>query len=89
MMRAKVLADCGLRRRVVAGGAVRREADAAAARKPGARAKFAFTPEQPDELTLSAGEEIFNLVKVEDDWYRGETSDGRTGIFPANYVEML
>ena len=69
----------------------RREAAAAAAAaiKPGARAKFAFTPEQPDELKLSAGEEIFNLVKVEDDWYRGETADGRKGIFPANYVEML
>jgi hypothetical protein len=29
------------------------------------------------------------MIKVEDDWYRGTLKDGTSGIFPANYVNIL
>lgn len=59
------------------------------AKTPAAIAKFPFVPEADDELKLSKGDEIFDIIKVEDDWYRGTLKDGTTGIFPANYVNIL
>ena len=53
----------------------------------GAVALFDFEPENPDELKLKAGEEIFDIVDVEDDWCKGTTKDGRTGVFPSNYIK--
>jgi hypothetical protein len=43
------------------------------------------TAVESDELTFRAGEEIHVVYDVEG-WYLGRTSDGRKGIFPANYV---
>ena len=60
-----------------------------ATKTPGAIAKFPFVPEAEDELKLAKGDEIFDISKVEDDWYKGTLKDGRTGIFPANYVNIL
>ena len=62
--------------------------DQSASKPPAAIAKFAFKPEAEDELKLDKGDEIFDIAKVEDDWYRGTTKNG-TGIFPANYVNIL
>jgi hypothetical protein len=56
---------------------------------PAAIAKFPFVPEAEDELKLAKGDEIFDMIKVEDDWYRGTLKDGTSGIFPANYVNIL
>jgi hypothetical protein len=58
-------------------------------KQPSAKALFDFEPENPDELKLAAGDEIFDLEIVEDDWMRGVTADGRSGVFPSNYVEKL
>ena len=60
-----------------------------ATKTPGAIAKFPFVPEAEDELKLAKGDEIFDISKVEDDWYKGTLKDGRTGIFPTNYVNIL
>lgn len=46
------------------------------------------TAVESDELTFRAGEEIHVVYDVEG-WYLGRTSDGRKGIFPANYVKRV
>jgi hypothetical protein len=56
---------------------------------PMAKALFDFEPENTDELKLKAGEELYNVVDVEDDWMKGTTKDGRVGVFPSNYVERI
>ena len=58
-------------------------------KKPGAKALYDFDPENADELKLKAGDEIFDVVESEDDWMKGTTKDGKSGVFPSNYVEKL
>ena len=58
-------------------------------KKPGAKALYDFDPENSDELKLKAGDEIFDVVESEDDWMKGTTKDGKSGVFPSNYVEKL
>uniref|UniRef100_A0A914S4M6 SH3 domain-containing protein n=1 Tax=Parascaris equorum TaxID=6256 RepID=A0A914S4M6_PAREQ len=41
---------------------------------------------EPTDLELSAGDRIL-VTEANDDWWRG-TCGGRSGIFPANYVQM-
>ena len=52
--------------------------------------RYSYTAEQPDELTLKEGEVIRVLDKhLEDEgWWRGEVN-GRIGVFPDNFVEIL
>lgn len=42
-----------------------------------------------DELSFKAGAEIVVLNEVLDEWWLGETSDGRKGLFPSNYTTMV
>lgn len=39
-----------------------------------------------DELSFKAGMEIVVLNEVLDDWWMGETNDGKKGLFPSNYT---
>ncbi|XP_061478854.1 SH3 domain-containing YSC84-like protein 1 isoform X2 [Rhineura floridana] len=50
---------------------------------------YAFEGQQPGDLTFSAGDKIKVTVKTDSqfDWWEGSLQ-GRTGIFPANYVDM-
>ena len=59
-----------------------------ATKTPGAIAKFPFVPEAEDELKLAKGDEIFDISKVEDDWYKG-TSGRSDWHISANYVNIL
>lgn len=47
-----------------------------------------FTGQQPGDLSFSPGDRITVITKTENqyDWWEGQTADGRTGIFPANFV---
>ncbi|KAF7281452.1 nostrin [Rhynchophorus ferrugineus] len=52
------------------------------------RAIYAYTPNLPDELTLSPGD-ILQVYRQQDDgWWLGECN-GNVGIFPATYVEIV
>jgi hypothetical protein len=54
------------------------------------KALFSFRAAADDELTFLAGEE-FTLVTTDgcgDGWWRGE-HDGKTGLFPSAYVQVL
>ena len=67
------------------------------------RAKYAFTPSNPNELELKedeivavmgkldqrTGAEVDPRLEVEGEWWRGRTRDGREGWFPKKWVEVL
>lgn len=53
-----------------------------------ARVTFSYKPEQDDELTLEVGEIITNIVDVDVGWCEGELN-GKKGMFPNNFVEMI
>ncbi|ELW50427.1 SH3 domain-containing protein 19 [Tupaia chinensis] len=47
-----------------------------------------FPAEQADDLSLTSGETVYLLEKIDADWYRGKCRN-QTGMFPANYVRVL
>ena len=62
-------------------------------KKPSERAKvmFSYEPENPDELKLFEGDIITILnkdVPHSEGWWEGEVN-GKVGLFPDNFVEML
>ena len=46
--------------------------------------RFAYTSDQPGDLTFDAGQAIV-VINKEGDWWTGRIED-REGIFPANYI---
>eukprot|EP00111_Clytia_hemisphaerica_P010661 TCONS_00031131-protein len=54
-----------------------------------AKATFAYEPEQKDELTLQVGDIVTITDKnIFEGWMQGELN-GKTGLFPDNFVELL
>jgi len=63
------------------------------AKKPVGKAKvlFEYVPEKDDELALSVGDIVTVLNKEvyqTDGWWEGELN-GKVGLFPDNFVELL
>ncbi|OCT46406.1 SH3 domain-containing protein [Cladophialophora carrionii] len=52
-------------------------------------ALFTFDPDQEGDLGFKKGDVITITKRTESksDWWTGRTEDGRTGVFPSNYVE--
>jgi len=50
---------------------------------------FDYEPTAPDELALKLGEIVTVTEKEEDGWWKGSTADGRSGVYPSNYVELI
>ena len=46
---------------------------------------YDYEAERVDELTFAEGVQIYVVAKNEDGWWEG-VLDGRTGLFPNNYV---
>ncbi|XP_054166494.1 endophilin-A-like [Oppia nitens] len=57
-------------------------------KKPKCRALYDFDAQNADELTLRTGDIIELNKRVDDNWFEG-TLNGRTGLFPTNYVDVL
>lgn len=68
-----------------AGGAAAAPA-APAARK--CRVQYQFNAQSPDELSIQPGE-IITIDGENEGWYTGSNARGQSGMFPANYVELI
>ncbi|XP_074085243.1 SH3 domain-containing protein 19 isoform X2 [Macrotis lagotis] len=55
---------------------------------PRCMARFEYIGDQKDELSFSEGEMILLKEYVNDEWARGERN-GKIGIFPLNFVEII
>lgn len=55
------------------------------------KALWSYKAEMPCDLTFAAGDliEIRTRTHTQQDWWEGAGRDGRLGIFPANYVQLL
>jgi len=54
---------------------------------PQCRALYDFDAENPDELTFKTGD-VITVQEKNGEWWKGEFN-GNSGLFPANYVEMI
>ncbi|KAF2435834.1 hypothetical protein EJ08DRAFT_645518 [Tothia fuscella] len=68
----------------------------AASANPGAatsgkRALISYDYEKAEdnELELREGDYVTNIEMVDEDWWMGQNSQGETGLFPSNYVEIV
>ncbi|KAK9366880.1 hypothetical protein V1509DRAFT_628203 [Lipomyces kononenkoae] len=50
-------------------------------------AAYTFVGMQDTDLSFNVGDKIMVYKKDDDDWWEGETPDGRRGEFPGNYVK--
>lgn len=57
-------------------------------RTPCARAIFEFEAENPDDLEFEIGDMIDLKAEVDDNWLEGECN-GKIGVFPRNFVEVV
>ncbi|KAF9133959.1 hypothetical protein BGX30_012094 [Mortierella sp. GBA39] len=63
------------------------ETAAAGSSGPSAVALYDYAAGEPNELSFAEGDVITDIEFVTDDWWNG-TSNGASGLFPSNYVEM-
>ncbi|KAK4180428.1 putative Drebrin-like protein [Triangularia setosa] len=50
---------------------------------------FDYEKAEDNELELRENEIITNINKVDPDWWMGTDSQGQSGLFPCNYVEIM
>lgn len=55
---------------------------------PYARTLYPFNAQAGNELTFNANEIVLLLCHVDSQWIKGEL-DGKTGIFPSSYVDII
>lgn len=48
-----------------------------------------FFPENDEEITFDPGDIITDIDTFDEGWWKGRSPDGRFGMFPANYVELI
>ena len=50
---------------------------------------FFFFLENDEEITFDPGDIITEIDTFDEGWWKGQSPDGRFGMFPANYVELI
>ncbi|KAI9261227.1 hypothetical protein EDC94DRAFT_519637 [Helicostylum pulchrum] len=53
------------------------------------KAVYEFGGDNIDELSFQVGDVITVIEEVDEGWWLGESIDGRRGIFPVNYTELV
>ncbi|KAK3089502.1 hypothetical protein FSP39_004125 [Pinctada imbricata] len=53
-----------------------------------AKALYSFTAQNPRELPFRKGDVIYLVRQIDKNWFEGERN-GRLGIFPKNYIEVI
>ncbi|KAI0489632.1 hypothetical protein F4859DRAFT_159582 [Xylaria cf. heliscus] len=51
--------------------------------------QYDYEKAEDNELELHEGEYVTNIDMVDEDWWMGTNSQGETGLFPSNYVELV
>ncbi|KAI0526047.1 hypothetical protein F5B22DRAFT_642204 [Xylaria bambusicola] len=51
--------------------------------------QYDYEKAEDNELELREGEYVTNIDMVDEDWWMGTNSQGETGLFPSNYVELV
>lgn len=51
--------------------------------------QYDYEKAEDNEIDLAEGEKITNIDMVDDDWWMGTNSQGESGLFPSNYVELV
>ena len=51
--------------------------------------QYDYEKAEDNELELKEGEYVTNIEMVDEDWWMGQNSQGETGLFPSNYVELV
>ena len=55
---------------------------------PHAQTLYAYTGQYSDELSFPAGITLMLVKRVDAEWWEGRV-DGRTGLVPGNYIEVI
>ncbi|CAB4422908.1 unnamed protein product [Rhizophagus irregularis] len=52
--------------------------------------QYSYDASEDNEMSLLEGEIIRDIIQLDEGWWRGTSADGsRSGLFPANYVEII
>ncbi|KAK3362808.1 hypothetical protein B0T25DRAFT_444616 [Lasiosphaeria hispida] len=51
--------------------------------------QYDYEKAEDNEVELREGEYVTNIEMVDDDWWMGTNSQGESGLFPSNYVELV
>lgn len=51
--------------------------------------QYDYEKAEENELELKEGETVTNIEMVDEDWWMGTNSQGESGLFPSNYVEIV
>lgn len=68
---------------------IKRREDRVPSKVKKVRALYDLISYEPDELSFRKGDVIRVIEPVYRDWWRGVTVDGKSGIFPLNYVSPV
>ncbi|KAI0172110.1 hypothetical protein GGR52DRAFT_573254 [Hypoxylon sp. FL1284] len=65
------------------------EAPVAASGGKRALVQYDYDKAEDNEIELRENEYVTNIDMVDEDWWMGTNSQGETGLFPSNYVELV
>jgi hypothetical protein len=54
-----------------------------------ARALYDYQAAEDNEITFDPDEIINNIDMIDEGWWMGDAPDGKRGMFPSNYVELI